>query len=305
MQGCAPYVSREQLKREELFYREENVSEHSDAMKVSLAAGLTGYYAKNNKYIPLYDVYLSGDQLQELHMNSGVPMPVANLDSLIFASSSAIDILSGDPAGAAIGIMLTLFSLGGIGGEYAAAKNSELVWMPLNFARGYRDARRKLNNLIMDAYSKSLPDKYKVIHKGNLRLEISGGECSVDNRMCDVFFRCRDEPIVTKTTPDWMAHQSRSYHWGPLSHCDFSQVVLYNSGGDSLKFLSIMKADDDYLRISENLPSWVYFYRAANEKRKYPIIINGGKVLMFIKPNSLMPNEVVTRKINSKEALNN
>jgi len=193
-----------------------------------------------------------------------------------------------------------------------------LVWMPASMAKDEEEAKLKMSKILEDAAIKALPEGYTTKEfvwedqatLGSLSpqriIKVDGPMCA--NWSCYIW---GDIPSDTHSNwkgkmeesiaPEYVSNtEIKAFRYARRGQIGFNSIVkeydeIGGTGGHWHKIIpggvEGFSHKDWYVRISENLPSWAYYYFAPNLKNpddgitKIPVIFNSGKPLLFIKPD--------------------
>jgi len=185
-----------------------------------------------------------------------------------------------------------------------------MVWMPLALALASdeKDAQIYLNELFMNASMKALSELgYSIKHKtithtptfGTTTIHkiiyLQGNECSPAylEKHIEGKYECRlfvvvKEPKLIEDTPKWI-DKNNTYHWthrngGPAAAVSVRLGIPDDSSSKGR--YTHFHNDDFQKQLSHYLPAWVYIYLAPISERIYPVILNGGRELYFVEPQS-------------------
>jgi hypothetical protein len=194
-----------------------------------------------------------------------------------------------------------------------------MAWMPESLASDEKDAQRKVAKMVEEAVIKALPPGYSTRIQEWTDTAVFGAESHfrvirVDGEHCENWscviegqFPSKDRlPVIgrmSKTrTPFFLEHSESSsyrfnrYYWVKISKIvsEFDEVGKINGHWHRLKteYLEGFNHTEWYVKISELLPKWAYYYHAPHSRKPnqsvfpLPLILNQGKPMYFIKPET-------------------
>jgi hypothetical protein len=258
---------------------DKNKHEESEALKVAKAAGFKHIRDTTAKELQTAAIGTpsSGSPATTMAMGAGVATGVLpSAQGLSRGFESGLGLLGG--------FLLSLPV------AYPELSPRMLIWMPTGLAPTPEAARSLLQEKWVAAVAASLPDHNVELrereprHSMDLKtyLAIEGPACG-DCRLFSMVTGDSDVPRV-KRAPDFLGSYD-SYAWIELG-------IRGNGNFSGFPWTASAMTPEDreqfFLRLSTNLPSWVYIYLPPDARvAPYPQIFHGGQHLLFIEPGAL------------------
>lgn len=184
-------------------------------------------------------------------------------------------------------------------GKPADSFNHVLAWMPQELAANQKEAQKKMDEILLDALEKTalelghsnyITEQVKLGSRNITLLAIEdeslnctlekGFFCGLGNRL--------NEPRLSSAPQVLQKYSQQPAYFFPLRK---DHTLLFHKRNENLPKQDQLEFLTSY---SQNLPDWVYLYiapktihNAQGEQVEYPFMLHQGKVLLFLKPESV------------------
>lgn len=239
------------------------------------------------------------------------PLPqdtVNSLNTTVFKTSSIINGYTNPLPGMSGSAMLGVGLVSLLAADEPEARNSVIAFMPTELIAGGKNPDEVLYNLFKEAFAKTAQESGFAITDqsfqfapkdgglfskdfGFFYLANSGNQTACKNIKNSCMASMPFGPVLP-VKAEWQKKK--------IEQLGITAESILFDPSDTIKYthfdvMDDMSADFNELaflqKLSEHLPSWVYFYVAPNriqvgtgEKLKVPLIINAGKLHFFVTP---------------------
>jgi hypothetical protein len=239
------------------------------------------------------------------------PLPkdtVNSINTTLFNTSSILSGYSNPLPGMSGSAMVGIGLVSLLAADEPEARNSVIAFMPADLTAGGKNPNEVLYNFFKDAFAQAAQESGFAIKQQNVNFSPKNGSLLSKDYGFFYLANTGNQTACTNKNNSCLA----SMPFGPvvqvkaewqkklLGHLGITAESLLFDPSDTLKYthfdlMDDMSADFNELaflqKVSQHLPSWVYFYVAPNrikvgagEKLKVPLIINAGKLNFFVTP---------------------
>lgn len=190
---------------------------------------------------------------------------------------------------------------------HAALKPQVIAWMPKALAEDAKAAERQLEAMLQEAVRKHLPEGYAlagtpekaIVPEGHILEYVTGPGCADPEQgpreeQCwlDVWAA---KPEALDRAPGWVGVSGPVWHWRPwepgarnVGHSATirAEVNALMPNGILFQNHPTMYTAEDLVKLSAELPAWVYLYWPPTEATGAPLMFNQGRVLFFLEPKT-------------------
>lgn len=198
---------------------------------------------------------------------------------------------------------LWALSLFDTGPAYRSQTNMFIVWMPRALAKTPEEASRRLEDVVLQALRKALPNHHVGVktyeRTGAPYYWVEGPRCA-EGCEFTVPTRSIDPASWRVRAPDFLGGYP-AYAWdgGTKQHRVYFGMSHDPDGSrrwsPGWKGWSTRRQLEVYQRFSEHLPEWIYLYLAPQKGFiSYPLVYGKGRALLFIEPGEESPGTRVS-----------
>lgn len=297
MTGCAS-VNLAQKYADQGLYQANPL--HSRALNVAVATGLTRCH--DGQCSPLHDVPRSklpaslqtetnlqiGDTLSTVYE---IGYGVGQIGGMVSVFTDLGNLTTG---------LLTIADafLGPTTRKDPALEPVMIAWMPKSMAKSPEKARNKMMRMVHSALPDETFNNYRididVDHKyHSLAVTFKNGTSCTSTLFCNINPIAFTKPATVTHMPTWLGNQP-AYSWfswprgqktNKKNHAIPLGILRRKYGTyTNLPWPPDLNPRVYLLKVSANLPKWVYIYLPPTKADPYPVMLNQGKQLVFVEP---------------------